>query len=743
AWSARHRWWVVAASVLIFVSAMFVSSTVETKLMDGNEFGEGESGEAIRLLDERFDDGGAPTEQLVFSHPSLDVDDPVYRSTVEELVQELRAMPEVSAVVSYYEVGDPRLVSADRRVLRAQVLIADIAGTDNEKIDAVLETVYAARSDAGAGGFYVGMAGDLSVPKQIEDLSEEDLARVSMITLVLALVIMLLVFRAVVASLIPLALAVGAITTAMGINALVSQVYPLADGYEVLLSMLGLAVGIDYSLFIISRFRYERQAGREKLEAIIVASNTTGRAVFYAGITVMLSLAGLALTNNPFFISLGLGVITVVFVAIVGSLTFLPAVLSVLGDNVNRLRVPLLGRANGNGGLWSAITKRVLARPVIFAAVTAAALVAVAAPVVSLDMAFPSGSRALHDAVDAKQAVRLLEEHFGGGLATPAMVVVDAPDVTAPAVQASVARLVERVGQDSAFLGPFETVMNPAGDLLFVRVALAGDRKAAERGVELLRDEVVPAAFDGSGAQAHVTGTTAVSMDFTDAMYRSVPYVFGFVLGLAFLLLLVMFRSIVIPIKAILLNLLSVASAFGVLVMVFQWGWGISLLGSEAPGVIGPWMPIILFSIVFGLSMDYHMLLLNRIKEAYDQGHSNDESVSIGIRLTAGQITSAAAIMVGVFGSFALGRSIDAQQFGLGLGVAVLIDATIIRSVLLPASMKLLGDWNWYLPKWLEWLPDIRVEGAGETPESEPKGLVPGTTAPVHAPVVVTEAGGD
>ena len=502
----------------------------------------------------------------------------------------------------------------------------------------------------------------------------------------------------------------------MGIAALVSQAYPLADGFEVLVSMLDLAVGIDYSLFIISRFRYERQAGREKLEAITVASNTTGRAVFYAGITVVVSLTGMALTDNPVFISLALGVIFVVLIAIVGSLTFLPAVLSVLGDNVNRLRVPLLGRANGNGGLWSAITKRVLARPAIFATVTTAALVALAAPVASLDMAFPSGSRALHDAVDAKQAVRLLEEHFSGGLATPAMVVVDAPDLTAPEVQASVAGLVERVGQDDAFLGPFETVVNPAGDLLFVRVALAGDRKAAERGVELLRNEVIPGAFDGSGAQVYVTGMTAVSMDFTDAMYRSVPYVFGFVLGLAFLLLLVMFRSIVIPVKAILLNLLSVASAFGVLVMVFQWGWGISLLGSEAPGVIGAWMPVILFAIVFGLSMDYHMLLLNRIKEAYDQGHGNDASVTMGIKLTAGQITSAAAIMVGVFGTFALGRDIQGQQFGVGLGVAVLIDATIIRSVLLPASMKLLGDWNWYLPSWLEWLPRV---GAPEV-ESEP-----------------------
>ena len=533
----------------------------------------------------------------------------------------------------------------------------------------------------------------------------------------------LLVFRAVVASLIPLVLAVGAITTAMGIAALVSQSCPLAEGYDVLISMLGLAVGIDYSLFIISRFRTERQDGRSKLDAITVASNTTGRAVFYAGVTVVLSLAGLALTNNPVFISIGLGSIFVVLIAIVGSLTFLPAVLSVLGDNVNRLRVPILGRTNGNGGFWSTITKRVLDRPVAFAAVTAAGLIALAMPVTTLDLAFPTGSRGLHDAVDAKRAMVLLEEHFSGGLATPAMVVVDAPDMTAPEVQASVAGLIERVGQDAAFLGPFETVVNSAGDLLFVRVALAGNRKAAERGVELLRDEVVPDAFAGIGAQAYVTGTTAVSMDFSDAMYKSLPFVFGFVLGLAFLLLLVMFRSIVIPVKAIALNLLSVAAAYGVLVMVFQWGWGVSLLGSEAPGVINPAIPLILFAILFGLSMDYHMLLLSRIKEAYDQGHGNDASVSEGIRLTAGQITSAAAIMVGVFGTFALMRDVDGQQFGVGLGVAVRIDATVIRTVLLPASMKLLGDRNWYLPSWLEWLP--KVSAAEGTPSHGATEAVP------------------
>ena len=281
-WSARHRWWVVAASVMMLVLAVVASSTFTPKLLDDNDITEGESGKAFRLLDEGFGEGGAPTEQLVFSHPSLDVDDPAYRSTVDRLVQELRAMSEVSGVVSYYEVGDPRLVSADRLVLRAQVELADIAGSDDDQIDEILETVHAARPEAGTGGFYIGMAGDLSVLKQVEDLSEEDLARVLIVTLVLAMVMLLLVFRAVVASLIPLALAMGAITTAMGIAALVSQAYPLADGYEILISMLGLAVGIDYSLFIISRFRYERQAGREKLEAITVASSTTGRAVFYA-----------------------------------------------------------------------------------------------------------------------------------------------------------------------------------------------------------------------------------------------------------------------------------------------------------------------------------------------------------------------------------------------------------------------------------------------------------------------------
>ena len=366
-----------------------------------------------------------------------------------------------------------------------------------------------------------------------------------------------------------------------------------------------------------------------------------------------------------------------------------------------------------------------LARPAILATVTTGVLIALAVPVLSLNLAFASGSDAYHDAVDGKLALVLIEENFSADLAEPAWIIVDSPDVNSPAVQGSVNRLIERLETDDSFFAPSDVTVNPAGDLLYVQVPLVGgtDEAVSENAVKLLRNDIIPEAFAGTDAQVYIGGFSADSVDFTDQMIQSAPYVFGFVLGLAFLLLLVMFRSIVIPVKAIVLNLLSVGAAYGVVVMVFQWGWGIGLLGSEATGVTAPWLPLFLFAIVFGLSMDYHMLVLNRIKEAYDQGYSNEESVSRGVKITAGQITSAAAIMVGVFLTFALGRGIDTQQMGVGLGVAVLIDATVIRTVLLPASMKLLGDSNWYLPSWLDWLPKVTAEEAGVPYDGTPEAL--------------------
>ena len=530
----------------------------------------------------------------------------------------------------------------------------------------------------------------------------------------------------VVAAFIPLVLAIGSIFTALGLAALVSQVYPMVDFLAQVVLLMGMAVGVDYSLFIVSRYRNERKSGKPKTEAITAACNTTGRAVFYAGVTVLLSLAGLIFTGTDIFISMAIGVIIVVMVALIASLTVLPAMLAVLGDKVDALRLPIIGRDNDNtGGIWAAMTKRVLARPTAFAAVTTALLVAVAIPAFSLDLSFARGSDAFHDAVPGKRALQLLEDNFSAGLASPAYVVVEAPDINAPAVQASVDNMVQVLAQDEAFTPPFNVVKNGAGNLLYVEVPIAAgvDEDEAEAAARYLRSDIVSPAFAGSVANTYVSGQAAGSVDFTDQIVRTAPYVFAFVLGLAFLLLLVMFRSIVIPFKAIGLNLLSVGAAYGVLVMVFQWGWGVSLLGSESTGVIEPWLPMFLFAILFGLSMDYHMLLLNRIKEAYDEGFSNEESVSRGIRFTAGQITSAAAVMVGVFGTFALSRQIGMQQMGLGLGVAVLIDATIIRSVLLPASMKLLGERNWYLPSWLEWLPDMSSSESGKARKATPAAI--------------------
>ena len=592
-------------------------------------------------------------------------------------------------------------------------------------MDAILETVHSA--EEAAAGFEIAMGGSTSIQKQVEDIDEEDFSNMIVVTMVLALVLMLIAFRSVVAATIPLIMALGAIFSAIGVATLVSHVYPMPEFLAQVVLLMGMAVGVDYSLFIVSRYRSERKAGRAKLEAITVACNTTGRAVFYAGVTVLLSLAGLILTDSAIFVSMAIGIIIVVSLALAASLTLLPAMLAVLGDNVNRLRLPIIGREcveNNGGGVWGAITDKVLARPAVLATVTAAALIALAIPVLSLDLGWGTGSDNYHDAVEGKRALQLLEENFTGSLAAPAYVVVDASDVNSANVQASVAELMQRLGEDEAFFPPFQVTVNPAGDLLYMTVPLAGglDEAVSEAAVRHLRADIIPFAFAGSEARVYVSGATAGSVDFTDQMVDTAPYVFAFVLGLAFLLLLVMFRSVVIPVKAIALNLLSVGAAYGVLVMVFQWGWGIRVLGSEATGVIAPWIPLFLFAILFGLSMDYHMLVLNRIKEAYDQGYSNEESVSLGIKVTAGQITSAAAIMVGIFFTFALGRQIELQQMGLGLGVAVLIDATVIRTVLLPASMKLLGDRNWYLPSWLDWLPKVSSEG---TAHADNAGLQP------------------
>ena len=430
----------------------------------------------------------------------------------------------------------------------------------------------------------------------------------------------------------------------------------------------------------------------------------------------------MVLTQDALFIGLGLGAIIVVLFAVIASVTLLPALLAVMGDGVNWLRIPGLGRPSSGGGVWGAITDAVLARPAIFATVTGAGLIALALPLFSLHIGqAPFSSDQVPDSFQFKRAIVLMEENFTLAESSPLFVVVDPGedgDATTPEIQAAVARFTEAVGEEDDFVPPFDTQVSPGGDLLLITVNVThiDDEVQAEAALRRLHNDIIPKAFPETSSKVFVSDLFGITsaVDSRDNVKAKAPIVFTFVLGLAFLLLLLMFRSIVIPFKAIILNLLSVGAAYGVLVLVFQEGIGEGLLDFKSTGLIEIFMPLFLFAILFGLSMDYHMLLLNRVKEAYDQGYSNEESVSIGIKRTAVLITSAAAIMVLVFGSFLLSGFLSFKQMGVGLGVAILIDATVIRAVLLPATMKLLGDWNWYFPSWLSWLPRLSPEGPRE-----------------------------
>ena len=707
--------------MILLASGIVIALAVLSLVMVGadtrdDDSGLGESGQGTELLNERFNSGTANSdssritrrEGVIFSNPSLNVDDSLFENTVASAMQAIRDVPQVTRALSYYDTGDTSMLADDGNAVLASVTLQNPEDPAAQvEIKPFLDAVRQAGDEA--AGFEIGVYSFRLLEDELDEILEEDFSRILLYSLGIGLIILIIAFRALVAAVIPLVMAIGSIFTGLGIATLVSQVYPLVELYAEMILLMGLAVGIDYSLFIISRYRMERRGGRDKMEAITVSANTTGRAVFYAGITVILSLAGLTLTRDFTFISLALGAIIVVFVAVVASLTLLPALLAIIGDNVNRLRIPFLGGESDQAGIWAAVTRWVLVRPIPLAGLTIAALVALTIPVFSINLGFNAGADALPDALEGKRALELLEQHFSSSLIVPAKVVVDAPDVNSRGVQSAVDDLLQRVQGDDAFLGPFGVITNREGNLTRINVPLAGniDDKEAEDAVRFLREQIVPEAFADTNAQVFVAGDTAESIDFRDRMYSSAYYVFAFVLGLSFLLLLVMFRSIVIPLKALVLNLLSVGAVYGILVMVFQWGWGISILGSEETGIIETWLPLFLFGILFGLSMDYHMRLLNRIKEEYDKHGDNERAVATGISLTAGQITSAAAVMVGVFAAFATSRILGLQQFGVGLAVAVFIDATVIRVILLPASMKLLGKWNWYLPAWLDWLPRI------------------------------------
>jgi RND superfamily putative drug exporter len=715
-WSARRRFTVIGVWVVLFVvggllTSRYLSGALTTQAQFTNN---PDSKQAQTLLEQRLSGPRRSNEVVIVRSDSKTVNDPQFKAYVARLKGDLDALKPavVQEAVDPYQAGG-RFVSHDQHAILIPVTMAGTLDDANTNIDQVLDrTLHAPHPD----GFKVWVAGEATAAKDSNTIAEQDLRKGETIGIVAAVVILIVVFGALAAAVVPVVLAIMAIVVALGLVSLLGLAFDLSFFITNMVTMIGLAVGIDYSLFIVSRYREERARSRDKLAAIAAAGATANRAVFFSGMTVVLALAGMLLNPTTIFRSIAAGAIAVVLVAVAASLTLLPALLAVMGDRVNALRVPVLFRRRQQDperthGFWAQVARRVMARPATSLLLATGILVFLAVPLVGIKTGF-SGISTYPDGIQSKQAFTVLSRDFSGGLTSPAQIVVDG-DVRSSAVTAAIAKLRADLTADRAF-GPSTVQTNRAGDLALVSVPVNGDPsgQAATAAVRHLRSVTIPAAFAGVDASVKVGGETAGGIDFFDLSQFYTPLGIALVLGLSFLLLMVVFRSVVLPALGVALNLLSVGAAYGLLVLVFQHGTGAGLFGFQQVDTLESWLPLFLFSVLFGLSMDYQVFLLSRIQERYGQTGDNTDAVSYGLRTTGGIITGAAVIMVAVFAGFAAGRLVFLQETGFGLAVAVLIDATLVRSVLVPAAMRLLGKWNWYLPSWLGWLPEFRIEGA-------------------------------
>ncbi|MBI5288448.1 MAG: MMPL family transporter [Chloroflexi bacterium] len=706
--SARHPWIAIAFWIVLIAAA--VGSSCQMNFNDAQDIDGSQSQTAQRLYENIYGEI-PPEETVVVQGVAASVDDPQFRAYVGELTSRLRALPETASVTSYYETGNEALVSRDRLALILPVVLkGDIADAEH-----TVGPMLGVLDDMERDGFKAVSAGDGSISRDWNKTAERDLARGEMVGIPAALIVLLFVFGAAVAAGVPIVLGFLGIVVAFGATAFISRFFNISSVVVNMITMIGLAVGIDYSLFLVERFREERAKGVAKVEAIGRAGDTASRAVLFSGITVIIALSGLFIVPSGLFKGMAIGAIFVVIAAVALALTLLPAVLSLLGDRVNWLHLPGRGSTSDAGrkdGFFDKTTAAVIRHPVIAASATLILLIGAAIPALTINLGSP-GMSEMPAQLESGQAFRVLDTKFSAGRIGPAYVLVEG-DVRSAAGQDAIARLRDQVESDSDFAGIAKIDYSDDGALAAVHVLVNGDPigEPARQVVDRLRNAYVPAAFDGTGLEAHVGGASAGTTDYVNTMNSYLPVVIGFVLALSFVLLLMVFRSIVIPVKAIIMNLLSVGAAYGLIVLVFQHGVGAGLLGFHQVDTVAAFLPIFLFAVLFGLSMDYHVFLLSRIQERYGETGDNTGAVAYGLRSTARIITGAAAIMLMVFGGFALGDMVDLQQMGFGLAVAVFLDATIVRSILVPASMELLGDKNWYLPSWLAWLPRIDVEGA-------------------------------
>jgi uncharacterized membrane protein YdfJ with MMPL/SSD domain len=739
-WTSRNPWKTVIAWVVILaIGGMFAGTLGDNVTTDFRILSNPEAQQGLDLIEQRL--GRPPlNETVVITSQTLTVDDPAFQAVVARTTASLRAMPQqvdVTSITNYLELPVDQsvdLISKDRHsaLIPVTTLFTDLpdGGEDKVFLDAIT-----ASSTADVEVLPVGA---ISLNETFSRISGEDLLKGEGVSIVAALIILVVVLGALVGAGLPLLLGIVAIVVASGLAALVARVTDMSFIVTQMISMIGLAVGIDYALFIVERYREERRHGRPKLAAIEVAGGTASKAVLFSGMTVVFALVGLFLLPTTLYRSLGIGAVLVVLVAVAATLTLIPALLALLGDTVDWPRKRTyddpaqiarqreLDHETIHRGFWGTITRVVMARPVIALVLSVGLLVALAIPALDLESGF-SGAETLPPS-DVRSGFNILASPNGfdtAGRSEPIMIAIDGSQTE---IQAGIDRLTAAFAADSATYGSVGVPRwSPTNDFAVVDLYLRTDANSqgTRDTIAALRGTVIPAAFSGLSTKVYVTGDAAFNLDFVTVVARWTPWVFAFVLALSFLLLTLAFRSIVVPAKAIVMNLLSVGAAYGLLVAVFQKGWGHNLLGFMQVPTIEAWLPIFLFCVLFGLSMDYHVFLLSRIREHYDLTRNNTESVAVGLQATGKIITGAALIMVAVFGGFAAGRLVPLQQLGFGLGAAILIDATVIRTILVPSAMALLGDRNWYLPRWLHRLPDLRIEGATDLPVIAPPVAAP------------------
>ena len=710
---SRHPWRTIGAWIAVVVLA-FAAIAV---LLPGNLTSNGSAAgnpefrraERLEASSFPFDPSRNFDNVVVIRSRRYRVTDPQFRAFVTALAREGRATGKVFDARLFYTTGDRTLVSANRHATLITFNVADTP--DIKEINRIVE-----RADA-RPGFDVGITGNDVRDQDFTDLSQHDLENGELkFGLPAALLILLLVFGSVVAGFVPIALALIAIVVGLGLVAVVASIWELSIFVINMLTGMGLALGIDYSLFVVSRYREERGYDREPLAAIEASGATASGAVLFSGTAFVIAMLGMLIVPNTVMRSLATGAILVGVTSVAAALTLLPALLGLLRDRVNALRIPFIGsaaaqHANPESRFWSGIVHGVLRRPALSLFLACSLLLALAIPVFSLKIG-ANGISTLPDRFVSKRGFLLLQQSFPEATTDPVRIVV-ADHASDPRVRAALRRVRTKLATNPEF-GTGLIRYSTNGSVAALDVPIHGDDAGtrAVAGVRELRSTTIPQTFSGTDATVLVGGRTAENIDYFDSVSNPTPYVFALVLGLTLVLLTLAFRSIVIALTAIALNLLSVGAAYGLLVLVFLKGIGNGIFGFQHVAVIEAWVPLFLFAVLFGLSMDYQVFLLSRIKERYDLGHDTRAAVAWGVGSTARIITGAALIIVAVFTGFARGDLVQFQQMGFGVAVALLIDATIIRSVILPAAMALLGRWNWYLPTWLGWLPRIQIERA-------------------------------